>query len=878
AGAAVSTATVKPKVDVTAGGSVSASSISLISRLNANDDGSALRTDSGGNALPTADAFSQAIAGSVLAAGAGANATATDAGIAALTLAPDARLTATGNVTLLAVSYSAAQARTSAISASLASAGVSKAAATTNGSTQVALDGDIASAASATITAASTAAAVADAAAIAAGAVNAGVAQADAAVGRSVSVAVGAGAALKVTGALTVEGSADNHADANTGGGTGGVLSATAMLPTATVSGRTAVQFDGDVLGAASVTLRSEAANVADAGASVVNVAVAGGAGAKAIATVSDDADIDVAVGPTAELATSGALLVQARSHGNEASAVVTGGAGGLISTGVVFSQAIVGGGVRASFDGTVASASSVTVEADGSNLADADTHVVAIGALTISTAGTEARVGAAGDAEAALGSGASISTSGQLRVAATADNRALAFSDAGTGGVGAVSVRKPEATIEAGTLARLDGDVTAATAITVEADATNLADARSEVVSVGIFFSGAGASAAATITSGVDVRAALGASADITVPGATVTVHAAAANNAIARSQNGSGGAISVAVADPTATDAAQTHAELLGNVDALSVNVVAQSDDRADAGLRSSTGGIFAIDHATSSASVGSQVVTTLGGPGSVIVAANDIAAKALATTDADSASRSTGGGAINIRLLTASASTAPLVTTTVGAAARIEAGGEIEISAAHNRLTAPVSDGTFNAGSGVDTSNAVGGNAISFSLPHGLSTGDVVTYDARGNTAVGGLASGRQYGIIVPTGSTTVVQLGGLFDGAIVDTASDEIVFGSPHAFQTGDTVFYFAPSGSTPIPGLTSGTRYEVLRIDGERIKLRVPGASLPSLTIPGSSITTDTITAANSFGPNDPITYHAPGPAATFTSALVDAKV
>ena len=58
----------------------------------------------------------------------------------------------------------------------------------------------------------------------------------------------------------------------------------------------------------------------------------------------------------------------------------------------------------------------------------------------------------------------------------------------------------------------------------------------------------------------------------------------------------------------------------------------------------------------------------------------------------------------------------------------------------------------------------------------------------------------------------------------------------------------------------------------------RIKLRVPGATLPSLTVPASSISTDTITAANNFGAQRSDHIPRPGPAATFTSALVDARV
>ena len=240
---------VSPQVDVAlTGGSVSAASISLVSRLNAKDDGTAIRTDASGNALPTAEATAQAVGGGVAGAGSGASATATDAGIAALTVGESARLVATGDVRLLAVSYSDARARTSAISGAAASGGASLATAIANGSTRVTMGGEVGTAAGGsgaanlTIAASSTARADADAEAIVAGAaVAAGVAQADATVGRTVAVAVGPAAELDVTGALTVEASADNRADARTGGATAGAVSASAMLPTAKVSGSTGV-------------------------------------------------------------------------------------------------------------------------------------------------------------------------------------------------------------------------------------------------------------------------------------------------------------------------------------------------------------------------------------------------------------------------------------------------------------------------------------------------------------------------------------------------------------------------------------------------------------------------------------------------------------
>ena len=78
---------------------------------------------------------------------------------------------------------------------------------------------------------------------------------------------------------------------------------------------------------------------------------------------------------------------------------------------------------------------------------------------------------------------------------------------------------------------------------------------------------------------------------------------------------------------------------------------------------------------------------------------------------------------------------------------------------ISAAHNQLQTPMSDGTFNASSGVNS----GTNTITFALPHGLHTGDAVTYNAQGQPVVVGLTDGRQYGVIVRVGNTASIQVG-------------------------------------------------------------------------------------------------------------------
>jgi len=113
--------------------------------------------------------------------------------------------------------------------------------------------------------------------------------------------------------------------------------------------------------------------------------------------------------------------------------------------------------------------------------------------------------------------------------------------------------------------------------------------------------------------------------------------------------------------------------------------------------------------------------------------------------------------------------------------GADTRIEAGGLITISAANNETGNETFDGTFNAASGW-TERWCNRKLDHLCPRHGLTDGDIVTYDAQGHLAVGGLTSGRQYSVVVL--GTKVVQLGATFDGASIDALTDEIVFTTPH----------------------------------------------------------------------------------------------
>src|SRR6185436_9511118 len=101
----------------------------------------------------------------------------------------------------------------------------------------------------------------------------------------------------------------------------------------------------------------------------------------------------------------------------NKASAFVNGvGIGLLGSVAVMLSDAKVGGGVGAAFDGDVASSGSINVTADGRNLAETETLSVGVGLLSGAGSGSVSEVTDQADVVAGVGSTASLRTGGSLK------------------------------------------------------------------------------------------------------------------------------------------------------------------------------------------------------------------------------------------------------------------------------------------------------------------------------------------------------------------------------------------------------------------------------------------------------------------------------
>ena len=364
--------------------------------------------------------------------------------------------------------------------------------------------------------------------------------------------------------------------------------------------------------------------------------------------------------------------------------------------------------------------------------------------------------------------------------------------------------------------------------------------------------------------------RAEIQSGATVRSSGGTVLVTSISdglADAKIASIDNGFG--LSANVTTTNAEVIGATQALVNGNVvgvnpgeRAANVTVTATADELATAGSEASGGGFVSIGKADVDADVSS--VVEAGGGGTILVSGN-VTIQAFSTTDADASSKSESGyiKGVDISDLKATASADPNVSTTIANNAVIEAGGTLTVSATHGELPAPTSDGSFNAASNVN----VGTDIIDVDLPHGLLTGETVTYDASEGTVIGGLEDGRTYGVIT-TADDSELQLGATFQTAGVDTLSDVLTFNAPHNLVTGDRVIY-SPDGGSGVGGLTSGATYEVVVIDSRSIKLidnpDVVPRPAPARNFSGSEITANEITlAGHGFTNGQAVTYRAPG--------------
>ena len=123
------------------------------------------------------------------------------------------------------------------------------------------------------------------------------------------------GATLSTTGAVNVEAEARNHATALSPGGGGGGLSINVMFANAEVSGAITAKINGTVTNSSAITVSAGGDNLAYGKIIVIGVAVAGGNGAFPSGKITDTAGIEATVLSSANLTSSGAVTIEARTR-----------------------------------------------------------------------------------------------------------------------------------------------------------------------------------------------------------------------------------------------------------------------------------------------------------------------------------------------------------------------------------------------------------------------------------------------------------------------------------------------------------------------------------------------------------------------------------
>ncbi|MDX2379978.1 MAG: hypothetical protein QNM02_09510, partial [Acidimicrobiia bacterium] len=335
-----------------------------------------------------------------------------------------------------------------------------------------------------------------------------------------------------------------------------------------------------------------------------------------------------------------------------------------------VFAVSVQGGGIALSAAIAVTTTSGTTsanlgangsVGAGGIHVSANGTHAVNVLAINIAVGafalGATVAI-AANDRVvlATMSATASLSTTGAVSVIATSSDTAIAFTPGGGGGGVSISVMVPVASVSGATRARVDGDITSSTSITVQATGKNIVEAKADVGSLAVFGI-SGAVASATIKSDADIEAIVGSASTLQSSGAVLVDahHVDDGNKAYARARLISGGAfgsfgIMVSLAEINGGVAARLNGDVTGS---SSVDVTASGVNFAEAfSLVISVGITASLAGAGSLAEIGSGAdVEATVGLTSTVASSGDITVTALSDYDADSESHIGSGGLVSI-----------------------------------------------------------------------------------------------------------------------------------------------------------------------------------------------------------------------------------
>ena len=363
-----------------------------------------------------------------------------------------ASIDATGTITINALSGNSTNARSQAATGGLIGVGTARANANSNGTVKAFLDGDITNGGGLSLFAQGTGNAVSFAESTTGGLIAGSVVTGNATFNPNISAAVNNGAAVNVSGNVSISSESQGDADAQTPGSVGGLVGIVATFATATLTptvasfiGTTSITAGGGIA-LQSIHNFSGTNPVTSRNAHAVSTPSGGGllAGVGGSATATANATVDTTVSSGAALSSGGDVSLISRSY-NDANASTDGQAGGLIAVGLVNSNAQATGTTRARVLGgsitTTGAGDDLLMTALGSNNATAFTRATTGGAIDVRT--PTATANAAPNVTA--------SVNGTVDLGGSADIKAIANGDAtstarGTGG-GIASIGTSRAT-----------------------------------------------------------------------------------------------------------------------------------------------------------------------------------------------------------------------------------------------------------------------------------------------------------------------------------------------------------------------------------------------------------------------------------------------
>ncbi|HET7128249.1 MAG TPA: hypothetical protein VFJ93_04150, partial [Gaiellaceae bacterium] len=713
--------------------------------------------------------------------------------------------------------------------------------------------------------------------------------------GANIQTTVGSGSTLSGSGTITVEAKTRNDGNVAKGtalGGTAGLLAAgTFFVSIAEINGNVEANMNGHVTGGSLVDVNANATNDAEAHTFAGSISLGGAlAGSVAYAGITSSAHVTASGAQGASITgVSGTSTIESFANNTATTTAEVGSAGLIFGAAVSVPTASIAAPTNATWDGSVTGGTGFTVQTEADNTATVSTTPISAGLFAAAAAIADGEITNEAQSTASVGQHAVISTPGKP---VSVKAKQIDSVDVKTG--------NPEVTISilfslgiirakghdrGGSHASFDGELTDASTLTVQTDATRGVNVH--LFSLSFSAGVAVQSSDATATIGDDPlsvdEAFLGSHTNIHSTGTSIAVNANRGANATSESDGGAGALLGSGVDLESTSDVEGT---LSTHVDGGKVGTNAgkagglslRSEDTSNASAETTVGSGaigFTAGAAKADATASPTVKSWIGNNVSIVLqdgAGHDVDVKAwLDDAEADS-NASAYGGALGVRIGApdATVTSNPVVQAWIGTGTTIVAGGSVKVDAqSKSAATGPpltdnivgiVNDGGTQSGDSNYTSScSTAPDTVCF-IKHGLVSGDSVLYYPNGGSTIGGLhadqtvctefnddgscktsVSGTHvYNVIVVDGND--VRLGDTFTGASVyngdgtfgadsvktgvmgiDANRSMIRFSTTHDLESGDAVIY-RTSGSSISNDFVNGAVLYVRVIDPYTIEL------------------------------------------------------